>query len=94
AFGVSFGKFRAPNGHLYRAPRQAATAPAEVAPDVLTIGGLDTAPHLARPQLPPPGPNYWVAPPTSRYYFQKIATTEPAAYGRHQPWNVTGYTQR
>jgi len=96
AFGVRFGRFRAPGGHTYRAPEEPATAPGPVAAGVLTVSGLDTAPHLARPAgaLPPPGPNYWVAPPTGTYYFQKIATTKPPAYGRHQPWNVTGYTPR
>jgi subtilase family serine protease len=94
AFGVGFGTFKAPDGHAYRAPDQAATAPASVAGDVLTVSGLDTAPHLMKPQLPPPGPNYWVAPPCSSYYGQKIATTEPTAYGAHQPWNNCGYTQR
>jgi subtilase family serine protease len=94
AFGVSFGMFKAPNGRAYRAPEQAATAPGPVAADVLTISGLDTAPHTMKPeQLPPPGPNYWVAPPCSAYYGQKIATTEPEAYGTHQPWNNCGYTQ-
>ncbi len=95
AFGVSFGMFRAPDGRAYRAPQQAATAPAPVAGDVLTISGLDTAPHMMKPaQLPPPRPNYWVGPPCSAYYGQKIATTEPTAYGTHQPWNNCGYTQR
>ena len=43
-------------------------------------------------QLPPPGPNYWVAPPTSSYYGQRIATSEPTAGGRHWPWADGGYT--
>src|ERR1022692_1279124 len=94
AFGVSFGKFKAPNGRTYRAPEQSATAPSSVASDVLTVSGLDTAPHLMKPALPPPGPNNWIGPPAGRYYSQKIATSEPTAYGRHQPWNVRGYTQR
>ncbi len=96
AFGVHFGKFKAPNGHMYRAPGQAASAPSSIAGSVLTVSGLDTAPHLAKPAdtLPPPGPNYWVAPPCGTYYDQKIATSEPKAYGVHQPWNVCGYNQR
>ncbi|HTS97496.1 MAG TPA: S53 family peptidase [Streptosporangiaceae bacterium] len=94
AFGVGFGTFKAPDGRAYRAPDQAATAPSSVAGDVLTVSGLDTAPHLMKPGLPPPGPNYWVAPPCSSYYGQKIATSEPTAYGRRQPWNNCGYTQR
>jgi subtilase family serine protease len=44
--------------------------------------------------LPPPGPNYWVAPPCSIYYGQKIATDEPSAYGTKQPWTNCGYTPR
>ncbi len=96
AFGVGFGMFKAPNGDAYRAPTAAASAPGSVSGDVLAVSGLDTAPHLMKPedQLPPPGPNYWVAPPCSSYYGQKIATTEPTAYGKHQPWNNCGYTQR
>ena len=58
------------------------------------MSGLDTATHQMKPgdTLPPPDPNYWVAGPCSQYYAQKIATTEPSAYGKHQPWNVCGYT--
>ena len=94
AFSVSFGRYQAPNGHTYRAPSSAATSPSSVAGDVLAVSGLDTAPHLAKPMLPPPGPNYWIAGPCSSYYGQKTATTMPKAYGRHQPWNVCGYTQK
>ena len=95
AFGVSFGSFRAPDGRTYRAPEQEATLPSSIAASVLTISGLDDAPHLATPQdqLPPPGSNYWVAPPCSDYYGQKIATDEPSAYGSSQPWTNCGYTQ-
>ena len=92
AFGVRFGRFKAPDGRYYRAPEQSATAPGPVAGDVLTISGLDTAPHLMKPQIPPPPYNYWVAHPCSRYYAQKVATHEPAAYGKHQPWTNCGYT--
>jgi subtilase family serine protease len=94
AFSVTFGSFRGPDKRADRAPEQAATAPASVAPAVLTVAGLDTASHLMKPgdTLPPPGPNYWVAAPCSQYYGQKIATSEPPAYGSHQPWNNCGYT--
>jgi len=94
-FGVSFGDFTGPDGHTYRAPEQEASAPSSIATDILTIGGLDTAPDMAKPEepLPPPGPNYWVAGPCSQYYGQKLATSEPQAYGTYQPWNVCGYTQ-
>jgi subtilase family serine protease len=94
AFGVTFGLYKGPGGQTDRAPAQAATAPASVASSVLGVSGLDTAKSEIKPAdtLPPPGPNYWVAPPCSTYYAQKIATTEPAAYGTHQPWTNCGYT--
>ena len=94
AFGVTFAMFRGPGGEADRAPEQAATAPASVAGDVLAISGLDTASHVMKPDdtLPPPGPNYWIAPPCSQYYGQKIATGEPSAYGSKQPWTNCGYT--
>ena len=96
AFGTTFGMFKGPDGKKDRAPAQTATAPAGVAGDVLAVSGLDTASHFAKPtdELPPPGPNYWVAPPCSQYYGQKIATDKPSAYGAKQPYNVCGYTPR
>jgi subtilase family serine protease len=94
AFGVTFGTFRGPDRRADRAPDQTASAPASVARDVLTVSGLDTATHDMTPAdtLPPPGPNYWVAPPCSAYYGQKIARNEPSAYGSKQPWTNCGYT--
>jgi subtilase family serine protease len=96
AFGVSFGTFRGPDRRADRAPDGTASAPAGVASDVLTVSGLDTATHDMTPAdtLPPPGPNYWVAPSCSRYYGQKIAAHEPSAYGAKQPWTNCGYTPR
>ncbi len=96
AFGVTFGTYKGPDNKNDRAPEQTATAPAGVAGDILTVSGLDTAKHLAKPadDLPPPGPNYWVAPTCSQYYGQKIATDKPSAYGAKQPWTVCGYTPR
>jgi subtilase family serine protease len=94
AFSVTFGSFRGPDKRTDRAPEQSASVPASVGNAVLTVTGLDTASHQMKPgdTLPPPGPNYWVAGPCSQYYGQKIATTEPPAYGSHQPWNNCGYT--
>jgi subtilase family serine protease len=100
AFGVTFGTFRGPDRRSDRAPEQTATAPASVASAVLTVAGLDTATHHMTPALstpgtlPPPGPNYWIAPPCSTYYGQKIASHEPSAYGAKQPWTNCGYTPR
>ena len=95
-FGVTFGTFRGPDRKADRAPEQTASAPANVASAVLTVTGLDTATHDMTPAdtLPPPGPNYWVAPPCSTYYGQKIAFNEPSAYGVKQPWTNCGYTPR
>jgi subtilase family serine protease len=94
AFGVTFGMFKGPDRKADRAPDQTASAPAGVAGDVLTVSGLDTATHDMTPAdtLPPPGPNFWVAPPCSQYYGQKIAVNEPSAYGIKQPWTNCGYT--
>ncbi|HUJ34342.1 MAG TPA: S53 family peptidase [Solirubrobacteraceae bacterium] len=94
AFGVSFANYTDPSGQTARAPASAATVPSSVAPDVLAVSGLDTGNHRMKPgdTLPPPGPNYWVAPPTSTYYGSKLARNEPAAQGRHWPWTVAGYT--
>jgi len=94
AFGVRFGTFRGPDGRADRAPEQTASAPAGVASAVLTVTGLDTATHDVTPAdtLPPPGPNYWVAPPCSTYYGQKVAVGEPSAYRAKQPWTNCGYT--
>ena len=40
---------------------------------------------------PPPGARFGVQ-PCSAYYGQKIATSKPAADGKHQPYAVCGYT--
>ncbi len=96
AFGVTFGTFRGPDRRADRAPEETASAPAGLASAVLTVTGLDTATHDMAPAdtLPPPGPNYWVAPPCSTYYGQKIAVSKPSAYGSKQPWTNCGYTPR
>ncbi len=94
AFSVTFQNFKGPDKRTDRAPAQSASAPASAASAVLTVTGLDTARHQMKPAdtLPPPPPNYWIAGPCSQYYAQQIATTEPSAYGKKQPWNVCGYT--
>jgi subtilase family serine protease len=96
AFGVTFGTFRGPDKKADRAPTAAATAPANVAADISGVNGLDTATHVAKPAdtLPPPGSNFWVAPPCSQFYGQKVAFNEPPAFGKSQPWTNCGYTPR
>jgi subtilase family serine protease len=108
AFGVRLARYRLAGQGVVRAPEAAVTVPRGVAASVLDVTGLSTArqamqhmsvsrtavPRPAASQLPPPGPNYWVAKPCGSYYNQKIATSKPAAYGRHWPWAVCGYTPR
>jgi subtilase family serine protease len=94
AFDVTFGAFRGPDGTQVRAPRQSASAPAALAGDVLSVSGLDSATHFAKPgdTLPPPGQNYWVAPSCSQFYGERTAWDKPSAYGLHQPYTNCGYT--
>ena len=94
AFGVTFHDYRGPDQRTDRAPEQAASAPASVGEAVAAVTGLDTATHTMRPAdlLPPPPSNYWTAGPCSQFYGQKIAITEPRAYGAPQPWTNCGYT--
>jgi subtilase family serine protease len=94
AFSVTFHNYRGPDKRTDRAPEQAATAPASVGDAIVAVTGLDTATHQMRPgdTLPPPPSNYWTAGPCSQYYAQKIAVSEPPAYGLHQPWTNCGYT--
>ncbi|HEY7146947.1 MAG TPA: S53 family serine peptidase [Streptosporangiaceae bacterium] len=69
----------APGAH---ASKPAAAAPASGGKSVKVAG------------LPPAGPNFWVARPCAAYYGQKVATTKPVAYGKHQPYALCGYTPR
>jgi subtilase family serine protease len=94
AFGVSFAEYRVPGQGVVRGPEQAASVPASVASSVLSITGLSTARQSMRPETRLPGPptNYWVARPCGAYYNQKLALSQPRAYGKHWPWAVCGYT--
>src|SRR6201986_303950 len=94
AFSVTFRNYRGPDKRTDRAPAQAATAPATVSDAIVAVTGLDTASHQMKPAdtLPPPPSNYWTAGPGAQYYGQKVASSEPPAYGRHQPWTNCGYT--
>src|ERR1700728_1473167 len=96
AFGVTFGTFTGPDNKAYRAPEEEATVPGSVAAYVLSVKGLDTASHRMKPAdtLPPPPQNYWIAGPCSTFYGEKIAYSEPYAYGQPQPWTNCGYTPR
>jgi subtilase family serine protease len=94
AFGVTFANYTDPTGQTARAPQSAATVPSSVSADVLAVSGLDTGNHQMKPgdTLPPPDPNYWVAPPTSTYYGSETANNVPPANHQQWPWTVGGYT--
>ena len=108
AFGVKFGSYQVgakKHAQKFWAPEQAASVPASIRGDVLTVTGLDSAKHQATPgeALPPPPQNYFVAPWSSAYYGQKVAagpygtvagtkTKIPTVNGQAQPWTNTGYT--
>ncbi|MEV5983976.1 S53 family peptidase [Streptomyces sp. NPDC052051] len=78
----------------YRAPEKAASVPAALHDAVLTVSGLDNAPHKAshKDTLPPPDAVFRNSGPFSSYYGSNTATTLPKAYGQHVPYAVKGYT--
>ncbi|MFJ4790503.1 protease pro-enzyme activation domain-containing protein [Streptomyces sp. NPDC088794] len=78
----------------YRAPSKSASAPDSLNGAVLTVTGLDNAPHKADhdDQLPGPTAVFKNAGPFSSYYGSKTATSLPSAYGKKIPYAVQGYT--
>ncbi|MDF3297239.1 S53 family peptidase [Streptomyces tropicalis] len=93
AFGTQLHNFAKGSG-TYRAPSSAATVPAGLKGAVLTVTGLDNAPHKANhdDQLPPPDAVFKNSGPFSSYFGSKIASTLPDAYGHKIPYAVEGYT--
>lgn len=93
AFGAQLHNY-AKGKHTYRAPTAAATVPASLNGAVLTVTGLDSAPHKADHDetLPPPDAVFHNAGPFSSYYGSKTASTAPSAYGQKAPYAVKGYT--
>ncbi|QQM43771.1 S53 family peptidase [Streptomyces liliifuscus] len=93
AFGTQLHNY-AKGKKTYRAPAKTASAPAGLNGAVLTVTGLDNAPHKANHSdtLPPPDAVFHNAGPFSSYYGSKTATTLPKAYGTKIPYAVKGYT--
>ncbi|MFJ7899070.1 protease pro-enzyme activation domain-containing protein [Streptomyces sp. NPDC096198] len=93
AFGTKLHNYTK-GSKTYHAPSKAASAPAALKGAVLTVTGLDNAPHKAdhSDQLPPPDAVFKNAGPFSSYYGSKIAKTLPDAYGTKIPYAVQGYT--
>jgi subtilase family serine protease len=101
AFGTQLERYRH-NGRTVQAPATPVTVPADLAAAVLTVSGLDTTPHVARPAstqaAPPPG-GFRNARPCSRWYGQVTAkyqadfqTPLPTFHGKRLPYAPCGYT--
>ncbi|MFJ1970921.1 protease pro-enzyme activation domain-containing protein [Streptomyces sp. NPDC087903] len=93
AFGTQLHNY-AKGSRTYRAPAKTASAPDALDGAVLTVTGLDNAPHKATHSdtLPPPDAVFKNSGPFSSYYGSKTATTLPDAYGKKIPYAVKGYT--
>jgi subtilase family serine protease len=92
AFGTTLHNYASRTG-TYRAPAGPVTVPKGVAADVLSVTGLDNAPHQVKPHddLPGPEPVTVRAEPCSHYYGEKPATGYPAAYGSTGSWTTCGF---
>ncbi|MEV5876669.1 S53 family peptidase [Streptomyces sp. NPDC052101] len=93
AFGTQLHNY-AKGSATYRAPAQTASVPDSLKGAVLTVTGLDNAPHKANhdDQLPPPDAVFKNAGPFSSYYGSETASTLPDAYGQKIPYAIKGYT--
>ncbi|GAA2201852.1 S53 family peptidase [Streptomyces bangladeshensis] len=93
AFGTQLHNYTK-GARTYRAPARTASVPAALQGAVLTVTGLDNAPHKAHhdDRLPPPDAVFKNAGPFSSYYGSNVATTLPDAYGSKVPYAVKGYT--
>ncbi|MFJ2604693.1 protease pro-enzyme activation domain-containing protein [Streptomyces sp. NPDC091279] len=93
AFGTQLHNY-AKGSKTYRAPSKAATAPESLNGAVLTVTGLDNAPHTAshNDTLPAPTAVFKNAGPFSSYYGSNTASSLPDAYGTKIPYAVKGYT--
>ncbi|WP_246143182.1 S53 family peptidase [Actinacidiphila oryziradicis] len=82
-------------GKTYRAPTTTASVPASLGGAVLTVVGLDNAPHVVKHDtatLPAPPAVFKNSGPFSTYYGSNVAKSLPSAYGAKQPYAVKGYT--
>ncbi|MFJ9036165.1 protease pro-enzyme activation domain-containing protein [Streptomyces sp. NPDC102406] len=93
AFGTQLHNY-AKGKHTYRAPSGAASVPGPLDGAVLTVTGLDSAPHKAdhQDELPPPDAVFRNSGPFSSYFGSNIARSLPSAGGKKVPYAVKGYT--
>ena len=101
AFGARIGRY-VHDGQTVQAPGGALSVPSSLAGAVLTISGVDTTPHMARPastQKVAPPAGFRNAHPCSSYYGQIPASTKadgttplPTFDGKTLPYAPCGYT--
>lgn len=82
------------SGHTYHAPDATPSVPQSLHGAVLTVTGLDNAPHRASHDetLPPPDAVFRNAGPFSTYFGSKTNKKLPSAFGKKAPYAVKGYT--
>jgi subtilase family serine protease len=93
AFGVRLNQYTV-DGQTLRSPASALTIPASLSSIVTAVVGLDQSkahPKAIADNAPPPA-GFRNAQPWSTFWGQKIATDQPKAYGRYQPYAPRGYT--
>ncbi|GAA1364230.1 S53 family peptidase [Streptomyces beijiangensis] len=93
AFSTQLHNYRK-GSHTYRAPAGTASAPQALQNAVLTVVGLDSAPHVVKHDdtLPPPDAVFRNAGPFSSYYGSNTDKKLPSAYGSKAPYAIKGYT--
>lgn len=95
-FGSTLETFRY-HGRVVRTNIGPLSFPGTAGPAVTTavvgILGIDQGRALKKPAdvLPGPPAGYRIGSPCSAYFGQKLATDQPTAYGRHQPYATCGY---
>ncbi|WP_328539101.1 S53 family peptidase [Streptomyces sp. NBC_00344] len=93
AFSTKLHDYRK-GSRTYRAPTTTASAPESLKGAVLTVVGLDNAPHNVKHDetLPPPDAVFRNAGPFSTYYGSNVNTHLPSADGVKAPYAIKGYT--
>jgi subtilase family serine protease len=89
--GVALHNYRS-QGQTLQSPNGNFLVPASLSGAIAGIVGLDSSHASTAGTIPgpPPGARYGVE-PCSDYYGQKVATTDPSAYGKKQPYTICGY---
>jgi subtilase family serine protease len=89
--GISLHNYRY-QGQTLQSPNGNFVVPASLSGAIAGIVGLDSSHAVTAGTIPgpPPGARYGVE-PCSDYYGQKVATTDPSAYGQKQPYTICGY---